>query len=321
MTAPLTASQLADDVHKANDVVPFPFTTGQPDSARFSYVAGVANPWKLSPGALRMYRMNGTTKQYVCAIMPWFELTSEDRTRVNADVAFISAFVAVLHRDGHWTIETRWGGQVAANAWVWQGEFGQYNPHIAPKFGWNSTTGSVRFGDSKPDNQAPGGTGFVRAHGWSKDWPGGMFWPSTNPNTDNAPANRAVCDDVAGLLWGMEVQAVGPDAARAKFVLLTGIDHQYEGMPTTGLAPGDREGTQGRARRVGTTPMWVTGHTLSDAQLAQFPPTIVPGWQGGTVTPPVTPPPVTPPPADIKHRVRYGIEVDGVQEWSAMRDV
>jgi len=272
---------------------------------------------RLTPGQLEKFDGAGRA---AAGYEVWGEQSVTNLTQINAKL-YLTGGLYALWSDDTWTRQVEWGGTKgwAAHAvnWGWA-ERGTFTERTDP-VGWGSTTNQgARFMDAV--STWVGANDRLRNHCWGLTYtgPGGFFWTSVNPNSDTGLADRAKLAKLVGLVHVARIAVTGPDAAKSNYAISIGWDMlpETQSMVNPPLRPGSGSGF--RAVKDGDI---VVCSSLNRDQIARNGPALValvaPWANSGTATPP--PPP--PPSADVKHKVRTCLEVDGVQTWTPMVDV
>lgn len=314
MAATITKQMLIDAITLPG-VKPVGTTDPNLLNPRYAEMSAGTYSARLTPGTVET--SNGS--KLAAGLGPWIEVSSMVRLPVAARLNVTGHLYSLSKRTGTWTERVAWGGSLgwAKHLFSWGNEHGNCTDATVGPAGWGSTDGTWKFGDNDNDPQVPAGQAFVRVHGWPMSWTGtnGFFWLSVDPNSDKSAADPAKVSDLAGVVQVLEVAVTGTQAAQARYAISHGWDTYWQGAATTGLSVGTRTGSGSGFREVTNGSVAVCS-TLSRAQIDTYGPAL-PGW-AGTTTPPPPPPP---PPADVKHKVRTCLEVDGVQTWTPMVDV
>jgi hypothetical protein len=283
--APLTRQMLLD----AGLPGVAPVGTSDPNLVNPRYSStNAGQTYRLVPGTVETRDASGTL---AAGYGPWVEISSLSWTNPgNVKLDIIGHLYSVDHA-GHFTERYRFGagaGGWAKHLWTWQTELGLVGEGEGAA-GWGSADNQGHhFGDQLADNQAPGGQGFVRVHGWGMWWtssasqPWSTFWTSVDPTSDHAAASAAKLADLGGLVQTLEVRLVGTPAAVAasRYAVSSGWDTYWQGANTT--TPVNRTGSGSGFRAIAptSTPTLIVTSTLSPMQVAAWPLTAYPGWVG-----------------------------------------
>jgi hypothetical protein len=256
-----------------------PVGTDDPNltNPRYSLPSAGLQAWRVTPGQVETRNGDGT---YAAGYGPWVEISSTSWANPgDVKVQLTGRLYSLSRSTGQWTQRYAWGtgqGGWAPHLWTWQTELGTVAVGDQPA-GWGSADNQGdHFGDQLADNQAPGGKGFVRVHGWGTWWTGSpwsTFWTSTDPSSDHSTASLAKLDDLAGIVHVLEVRLVGSAAAIAAshYAISSGWDTYWQGADV--VHPVNRTGSGSGFRKIAPTsaPQLVVTSTLSADQVRRYP--------------------------------------------------